>query len=137
MLQRKTPLGRGKPLARTGRLPSVTPLRRGGPIRAVSSKRQAENAERRRMARERFPDGPPRCVVPWCPRMADSLHEILSRARGGSITDPENTVPACNPCNDELTLEPAWGYELGLIKHSGLCCQGRAVCSRYAKDGAA
>ena len=115
----------------------VVPLRqeqqrRGSPLPAVSGKRKAENRERRAMAESRFPDMNPRCAVPWCTRPADALHEILSRARGGSITDPGNTVPACNICNEELTREPEWGYRLGLIKHSGRCCQGRKVCARYA-----
>jgi len=113
------------------------PLRRRSRIRPVSLKRARENRQPRAMACERFPEMNPRCVVPWCTRPADALHEILSRARGGSITDPENTVPACNPCNEELTHEPGWGYELGLIKHSGLCCRGVRVCRDYAKDGAA
>lgn len=115
----------------------VVPLRpeqqrRGSPLAPVSGKRKAENRERRAMAESRFPGMNPRCAVPWCTRPADALHEILSRARGGSITDPGNTVPACNICNEELTHEPEWGYRLGLIKHSGLCCEGRKVCARYA-----
>ena len=106
-------------------------------IRPVSAGRRRENRERRAMARERFPEMNPRCIVPWCTRPADALHEILSRGRGGSITDPENTVPACNICNEELTHEPDWGYRLGLIKHSGLCCQGVKVCRQYAEGGEA
>ena len=70
------------------------------------------------MADERFPDGRPRCVVPWCKRLADDLHEPLTRARGGSITDPDASEPTCRDHNDELTKEPAWGYELDLLVHS-------------------
>ena len=93
------------------------PLKRNKGLRAVSAKRARENRERKAMAKARFPERP-RCVVPWCPRMADDLHEPLTRARGGSITDPDNTVPVCRQHNEELTMEPAWGYELGLLKHS-------------------
>lgn len=39
--------------------------------------------------------------------------------------------------NEELTKSPAWAYRLGLLKHDGVCCQGRKVCSQYAEDGAA
>jgi hypothetical protein len=93
------------------------PLKRSKGLRTVSPKRRAENRKRRAMANARFPERP-RCVVPWCTRMADDLHEPLTRARGGSITDPDNTEPVCRQHNEELTREPAWGYELGLLKHS-------------------
>lgn len=124
-------------MAVTGETKGKGAATRSSRLNPVSGKRRAENRERRAMAERRFPEMNPRCAVPWCTRPADALHEILSRARGGSITDPENTVPACNICNEALTHEPDWGYRLGLIKHSGLCCQGRRVCSRYAEDGAA
>jgi hypothetical protein len=94
-------------------------LQRGTRIRPVSKKRAAKNRERRAMRNRRWPAGErPRCARPGCPRLADDLHEILTRARGGSITDEANTVPLCRQDNDELTLEPAWGYELGLLRHS-------------------
>jgi hypothetical protein len=70
------------------------------------------------MADERFPDGRPMCIVPRCGKPADDLHEPLTRARGGSITDPDASEPTCRDHNDELTKEPAWGYELDLLVHS-------------------
>ncbi len=88
------------------------------------------------MARRRFGGTQPDCIVPWCARLADDLHEILPRARGGSITDEENCVLVCRFHNEELTLEPDWGYQLGLLKHSGKCCEGSAVCSRYEEGPA-
>jgi hypothetical protein len=94
-----------------------TALKRRTPIRQVSRKRARQNRERRAMARRLYPDRPP-CAVPWCPRWADDLHEPLTRARGGSITDEQNTRAVCRQHNDELTLEPAWGYELGFLVHS-------------------
>ena len=148
-LQRRKPLSRGKLLARTGRLASVTPLQRGaglqrtGPVNPVSDRRRAENRERREKADRLWPDRRDGTVMcgcgrPECNRRADDLHETLSRARsGGDITNPDIWVPLARECHDEITLGPDWAYAAGLIKHSGLCCQGRAVCSRYAKDGAA
>jgi len=70
------------------------------------------------MAERRFPDMQPECAVPDCRRPADDLHEILTRARGGSITDEQNTVPVCRQHNEDLTLEPEWGYRLHLLRHS-------------------
>ena len=89
------------------------------PIKAVSDRRRVENKVRRAMADARWPDGPPKCVVPWCPNRADDLHEVLSRARGGSITDEGNTVPLFRGCHTVITYtEPQWAYEFGLLKHS-------------------
>ena len=90
------------------------------------------------MADRRWPDrrdGTVMCYVPGCPLPADDLNEILPRGRGGSITDEENTIPTCRGHNEELTKSPAWAYRLGLLKHAGVCCQGRRVCSRYAQTG--
>jgi hypothetical protein len=54
--------------------------------------------------------------------MADDVHEPLTRARGGSITDPGNAVPLCRQCHDEITFQPeselGWAYDLGLLRHS-------------------
>lgn len=126
-LQRRKPLGRGKPLQRGTRLASVTPLRagnglqRGRPIRQVSSKRQAENRQRRAMIDALWPEQP-ECFVPWCPLLADDVHEPLTRARGGSITDPANARPLCRGHHDEITFRPeselGWAYDLGLLIHS-------------------
>lgn len=60
----------------------------------------------------------PKCAVPWCASYATDPHEPLTRARGGSTTDPANIVPVCRIHHDELHLEPAWAYELGLLRHS-------------------
>lgn len=101
--------GAGKPLARHAR------------IKPVSDKRQAENRERRKMADEVF--GPtPECGIHWdgdCRSLADDLHELLSRARLGSITDPENCVPACRPCHSSLTGHPAEAERRGFLLPSG------------------
>ena len=94
------------------------------PIRKVSAKRARENRERAAMADRRWPDrreGAVMCAVPGC-GAADDLHEVLTRARGGSITDPENTVPLCRQHNHDLAQKPEselqWAYDLGLLKHS-------------------
>ena len=142
-MKRTTPLRRGAglqchaelsrtPWART--VPATAPARK--PINPVSVKRARENRERRAMADRRWPDrreGTVMCYIPGCPLPADDLNEILPRGRGGSITDEENTIPTCRGHNEELTGSPAWAYRLGLLKHAGLCCEGRRVCARYAK----
>jgi hypothetical protein len=109
-------------------LARYTPLSSGnGPkarmqLKAVSVKRAAENRVRAAMADRLWPDrreGTVMCSAPECPRPADDLHEILTRARsGGRITDPSIWAPVCRQHNEELTLEPQWGYDCGLLKHS-------------------
>ena len=129
---RRTPLKRG-----TGFTPRTTR------IRAVSARQARANRERSAMADRCWPDRRDGTVMcgcgrPECHRRADDLHETLSRARsGGDITSPGIWRPLSRHCHDEVTLGPAWAYRAGLLKHAGLCCEGRAVCARYAPEGAA
>ena len=83
-------------------------------IRSVSKKRAAENRRRRALIARMQEDGRPSCVN--CGAPAEDLHELLSRARGGSITDPANCVPICRLCHDRVTTEPVWAAELGLSR---------------------
>jgi hypothetical protein len=138
----RSPWSRSVPLAGTGKGAARTRT----PIKAVSDKRRAENRERAAMADRLWPDRREGTVMcgcgrPECSRPAADLNEILPRGRGGSITDEANVVPLSRECHDELTFRPAselgWAYRAGILKHDGLCCRGRKVCSRYAEDGAA
>ncbi|MBN6054568.1 hypothetical protein JYK22_21680, partial [Nonomuraea sp. RK-328] len=98
---------------------SAANLDRSTPLRTQSKKRQAENRERRHVLNAKYGTGPVRCEVPNCTRLADDAHEVLTRARGGSITDPNNIRAVCRPHHDEITFgEPAWAYEQGLKVHS-------------------
>jgi hypothetical protein len=58
----------------------------------------------------------PRCQFPTCKRMADDGHEILSRAAGGSITDPENIQLLCRPHHRFVTDHTVEAIKLGLVK---------------------
>jgi hypothetical protein len=56
---------------------------------------------------------------PWiCTRLATALHEPLTRARGGDILDPENTVAVCFNCHDFIHRNPAWALEVGLLRRA-------------------
>lgn len=117
-LQRRTPLAAGKPLKQKTPLDSTSGLARVTPLNAMSTKRRRANRVRRDAVYATFGDAPG-CMVPGCPRLADDIHEPLTRARGGSITDPANMAPLCRPHHTEITdTEPAWAYELGLLVHS-------------------
>lgn len=50
-------------------------------------------------------------------RAADG-HEVLTRGRGGSITDPANVMPVCRPCHRLITGEPALADALELTRPS-------------------
>jgi 5-methylcytosine-specific restriction endonuclease McrA len=72
-------------------------------IRSVSVRRQRENRARSEALR------PLREAQPWCSRCGQTgvgldAHELLSRARGGSITDLDNIVLLCRPCHDDITF---------------------------------
>lgn len=116
-LERRTPLVARKQLERRTRLTTAAPLARVTPLASVSGKRRAENRTRRNVVHATFGDSP-LCAVPGCGRLADDVHEPLTRARGGSITDPANMVPLCRTHHSEITLGPAWAYDLGLLVHS-------------------
>ena len=99
---------------------TITPSARRT-LRPVSVKRAAENRQRRKMTTEVFGDQT-QCTAPGCPKWADDLHEPLTRARGGSITDPANARPLCREHHDQVTFAPeselGWAYDCGLLIHS-------------------
>jgi len=105
-LHRRTPLHSHAALTRKTRLP------------LVSRKRARENRQRAAVIDRLWPGRVTQCWRDGCPRLADDIHEIQTRARGGSITDPANLAPLCRPCHDEATNEAPWAYEQGLLAHS-------------------
>jgi 5-methylcytosine-specific restriction endonuclease McrA len=59
---------------------------------------------------------------PICQRCANErsqdIHELKSRARGGSITDIENLVALCRNCHRWVTENPKQALEQGWLKSS-------------------
>ena len=116
---KRSPLCRRTPLHRGGRLARRTPLR------SVSPKRAKVQRQRRTMVREelarrelceagatiRF--GGHRSL---CAGLAVDLHESLTRARGGGILDPANTVAVCRSCHDWIHDNPTAAADLGLLR---------------------
>jgi hypothetical protein len=103
-------------------------------LRRTSDKRKAENALRWERLEETF--GPPdewRCAI-WdsgylvTPQCQGEIHghEILSRARGGSIVDMTNVVLACDRHNAWISDNPALAHKLGWARYSWereACCE--------------
>ena len=95
-------------------------------IKPRSDKRTAENAERARLMEEKFgPRGEWRCQFPAIDNgfgfgcFGDvNGHEILKRSRGGSITDMDNVVLACQYHNDWVEENPIKAHDLGLAQHN-------------------
>jgi hypothetical protein len=99
-----------------------TPLQRRTPLRRVSLKRQRVNRERRELVRSELMRRP-RCeaghLTPAsCSGYATDIHEPLTRARGGPILDPANTVAICRACHDWIHDNPQSATRIGLLKPS-------------------
>jgi 5-methylcytosine-specific restriction endonuclease McrA len=76
-------------------------VRRQG-LRARSLKRQRLYTLRRRLV-QRVLEEEPTCQFPACQRPSTEVHELLSRARGGSILDRANCVALCHEHHDAIT----------------------------------
>lgn len=101
-------------------------MKRGGPIKQRSDKRVAEDRERERakvVVRHRALGGCEvagvmgrlglgRCMGPF------DFHEVLTRARGGSITDPDNILMVCRFHHDWITDHPVEAAAHGLVRNS-------------------
>lgn len=131
-MKRSTPLRRRKPLS------ARTPITRVTRLRPFSRKRVRLNRERaafveqylRDHPRCEFPttveqhcpidyvdgyDGPPLVVRRECPRDSVDVHEPLTRARGGSIVDPDNALAVCRWHHDWIHAHPELATKIGLL----------------------
>jgi len=122
-----------------------TPLKRGGPLarrtplRAMSRKRSKQQRERAIMVRselgrrelceagariyqyrvETYGQAEADLLnerYARCNGLAVELHEPLTRARGGSILDPANTVAICRSCHDWVHDHPEAATKIGLLR---------------------
>lgn len=86
-------------------------------MRQRSSRRQRQyQAERIPLVRQLLEERP---VCQRCYRQRSvDVHEVKSRARGGSIVDEANLVCLCRACHDLITRSPAEAQRRGWLKHS-------------------
>lgn len=59
----------------------------------------------------------PLCQRCWAKPAVD-VHEIVSRARGGSILDVNNLAVLCRGCHDWITTHPADAQAEGWLRNS-------------------
>ena len=88
-------------------------------MKQVSDKRAKINRARAVLVK-RLLDERPICEaqISGCTQLSTDCHEILTRARGGSILDEENIVCLCRSCHSFITENPAWSAEHGFMLHS-------------------
>lgn len=115
-------------LARTGGPKRRTGLKPGGRLarRARLRSRSAKTArvyeqERRPLVAGMLTERP-WCEIRWdsrCQGRSVDVHEILSRGRGGSITDEANCVTGCRYCHDQIDDHPQEAEDRGFLAPSG------------------
>lgn len=49
---------------------------------------------------------------------ATDVHELKTRARGGSITELSNCIALCRGCHSWITEHPAWATAKGFMLHA-------------------
>lgn len=88
-------------------------LRRSGRLRQQSRKRRKTMPARARCVREVMARAGGRCEWQFCDQAATDVHEILSRARGGSPLDPANALAVCRWHHDFCHANPKLAASVG------------------------
>lgn len=94
-----------------------TPLSRSGRLRPRSAKRDRLYRDQRRPLVEALLSARPLCQR-CAAATSTEVHELKSRARGGSITDPGNCVALCHACHAWITTHPAEALAGGWLRSS-------------------
>ena len=90
------------------------------PLNKVSKARAALNVKRRAFVRDILEERPQcEAQIPHvCSNHATDVHEIMTRARGGSILDEDNCLCLCRRCHSFITENPSFSQEHGFTVHS-------------------
>ena len=124
---RRTPMLRTVPLA-GGAIPGRAPLR------PRSAARAALYVKRRALVAQLLADRPS-CeakIAGLCTGRTVDVHELLSRARGGSILDETGLLALCRACHDHVTTHPAWAEGHGLALCTGQLVRPVTSCRRVS-----
>jgi hypothetical protein len=93
------------------------PLKRSGRVRRRSPTREALEEARRELVGQVLAERP-QCEFTACRARSQDCHEILTRARGGSILDRLNIVALCREHHDWVGAHQALAESMGLLRHS-------------------
>lgn len=89
------------------------------PVRTVSKKRAALNRKRVKFVSEVLAEVPfCEARLEGCTGRSIDVHEILTRAHGGSIIDRENVAALCRRCHGFITVNPEWSLLNGWMLSS-------------------
>jgi len=71
-----------------------------------------------------------------CSGTATDVHEIKTRARGGSYLDPVNCVALCRLCHTTITVQSSWAVRYGWVVNSWATDEdlAQAVLLRVARE---
>lgn len=85
-------------------------------MRARSKKMTKKYVQRRKLVAYMLEQYPmcQRCNA----KASEEVHEVLSRARGGSILDINNCRALCHACHFWITTNPAEATRTGWLKNS-------------------
>lgn len=98
-------------------VPVSEQMRMPMPMRPRSRKLSKQYRDERIPLVRRMLEQHPICVRCFQQPSSD-VHEVKSRARGGSITDESNLVCLCRACHDLITRSPAEAERRGWSRHS-------------------
>lgn len=85
------------------------------PIRQVSEKRKAVNAEYSKL-RAKFLGEKPRCEVEGCKEASTEVHH-KSRRHGKFMLDTSSWLSVCNRCHRRIEENPAWSKAMGYLQY--------------------
>lgn len=115
MPERRSPMGRS------------AMARRSRPLAQRSESKAREDRERARLKADRRRVAGDRCEAIALIRVVDpshrcfgvlDLHEVKTRARGGSAVDPDNQLLPCRSCHGWIDDHPRLARDLGLLRNS-------------------
>ena len=102
-------------------------------MRRVSEKRAVLLKERKAL-REDLIGSQCELRLDGCAGLGTDWHEILTRARGGSIVDPENRAWLCRPCHSFVTDHPSWADRHGWTVPSWSVPSVRTICGKECEE---
>lgn len=84
-------------------------------INKVSKRKRREIAARAKLRPQVIDRAGGLCEIDGCSNLGTDMHEILTRARGGSATDPVNILLVCRACHRWIHEHPAEALRLGYL----------------------